>query len=41
MGAVLAVAARECQIFIFTCVPERYAFIVDKHILRMSSVIIV
>ena len=27
MGAVLAVAARECQIFIFTCVPERYAFI--------------
>lgn len=27
MGAVLAVAARECQIVIFTCVPERYAFI--------------
>jgi uncharacterized protein YhaN len=27
MGAVLAVAARECQIIIFTCVPERYAFI--------------
>jgi hypothetical protein len=24
---VLAVAARECQIVIFTCVPERYAFI--------------
>ncbi len=27
MGAVLAVAARQCQIVIFTCVPERYAFI--------------
>jgi len=35
------VAARECQIVIFTCVPERYAFIVDKHILGMNSVIIV
>ena len=27
MGAVLAIAAKECQIVIFTCVPERYAFI--------------
>src|SRR5208283_1931892 len=27
MGAVLAVAAKQCQIVIFTCVPERYAFI--------------
>ena len=27
MGTVLAVAAKECQIAIFTCVPERYAFI--------------
>ena len=27
MGAVLAVAAKECQLVIFTCVPERYAFI--------------
>jgi len=27
MGAVLAVAAKECQIVIFTCVPERYACI--------------
>jgi uncharacterized protein YhaN len=41
MDAVLAVAARECQIVIFTCVPERYTFIIDKHILRMRSVIIV
>jgi hypothetical protein len=24
---VLAVAAKECQIVMFTCVPERYAFI--------------
>lgn len=24
MGAVLAQAAKECQIVIFTCVPERY-----------------
>ncbi len=27
MGTVLSVAAKECQIIIFTCVPERYAFI--------------
>jgi hypothetical protein len=27
MGAIVAVAAKECQIVIFTCVPERYAFI--------------
>ena len=27
MGAVLSVAAKECQIVIFTCVPERYACI--------------
>jgi len=27
MGAVLAVSAKERQIVIFTCVPERYAFI--------------
>ena len=27
MGAVLSVAAKECQIIIFTCVPERYACI--------------
>jgi hypothetical protein len=27
MGTVLSVAAKECQIVIFTCVPERYAFI--------------
>jgi hypothetical protein len=27
MGAVLAIAAKECQIVIFTCVPDRYAFI--------------
>ena len=25
MGAILAKAAKECQIVIFTCVPERYA----------------
>ena len=24
MGAVLAKAAKECQIVIFTCVPDRY-----------------
>lgn len=27
MGTVLSIAAKECQIVIFTCVPERYAFI--------------
>jgi hypothetical protein len=27
MGAVLVVSARERQIVIFTCVPEKYAFI--------------
>jgi hypothetical protein len=41
MGAGLTAAARECRIVIFTCVPERYAFITDKHILRMNPVIIV
>ena len=24
MGAVLAKAAKECQVIIFTCVPDRY-----------------
>jgi flagellar hook-basal body complex protein FliE len=27
MGAVLATAAKECQIVIFTCMPERYAYV--------------
>ena len=27
MGAVLAVAVKDCQIVIFTGVPERYAFV--------------
>lgn len=35
MGAVLAVAARECQIIIFTCVPERYAFIGEAAVVAL------
>jgi DNA repair exonuclease SbcCD ATPase subunit len=35
MGAVLAVAAKECQIIIFTCVPERYAFIGEAAVVPM------
>ena len=35
MGAVLAVAAKECQIVIFTCVPERYAFIGEAAVVTM------
>jgi hypothetical protein len=35
MGAVLAAAAKECQIVIFTCVPERYAFIGDATVVSL------
>jgi AAA ATPase domain len=35
MGAVLAVAAKECQIVIFTCVPERYACIGEAAVVPM------
>jgi len=35
MGAVLAVAAKECQIVIFTCVPERYAFIGEAAVVAL------
>ncbi|MCC8164996.1 MAG: hypothetical protein LIQ31_02315, partial [Planctomycetes bacterium] len=36
MGAVLARAARECQILVFTCVPERYAFVGRAKIIDLS-----
>ena len=32
---VLAVAAKECHIFIFTCVPERYAFIEEAAVVPL------
>ena len=35
MGAVLMVAAKECQIVIFTCVPERYAFIGEAAVIPL------
>lgn len=35
MGAVLAIAAKECQIVIFTCVPERYAFIGEATVVSL------
>jgi len=35
MGSVLAVAAKECQIVIFTCVPERYAFIGEAAVVAL------
>ena len=35
MGAVLTVAAKECQIVIFTCVSERYAFIGEAAVVSL------
>jgi len=35
MGAVLAKAAKECQIVIFTCVPERYSNIGEATVVTM------
>ena len=35
MGTVLSVAAKECQIIIFTCVPERYAFIGEAAVVAL------
>jgi DNA repair exonuclease SbcCD ATPase subunit len=35
MGSVLAVAGKECQIVIFTCVPERYAFIGEAAVVAL------
>ena len=35
MGAVLVVSAKECQIVIFTCVPERYAFIGEADVVPL------
>ena len=36
MGAVLAKAAKECQIIIFTCVPDRYGNIGEATVVAMS-----
>ena len=36
MGAVLAKAAKECQIVIFTCVPDRYGNIGDATIVSLE-----
>ena len=35
MGAVLTKAAKECQIVIFTCVPDRYGNIGDAAIVSL------
>jgi chromosome segregation ATPase len=35
MGAVLARAAKECQIVVFTCVPERYANVGDATVVSL------
>jgi hypothetical protein len=37
MGAVLVVSAKECQIVIFTCVPERYAFIGEAAVVPLQQ----
>lgn len=39
MGAVLAVAARECQVVIFTCVPERYVFIGEAAVVPLQQAV--
>jgi uncharacterized protein YhaN len=36
MGVGLAKAAKECQIVIFTCVPERYSYIGDASVVSFS-----
>ncbi len=36
MGAVLAKAAKECQIIIFTCVPDRYGNVGEATVVAMS-----
>jgi uncharacterized protein YhaN len=36
MGAVLAKAAKECQIIIFTCVPDRYGNIGEATVVSMA-----
>ncbi len=35
MGAVLAKAAEQCQIIIFTCMPERYAGIGNARVIQL------
>jgi hypothetical protein len=35
MGVALARAARECQIIIFTCVPERYSNVGEATLVSM------
>lgn len=36
MGAVLAKAAKECQIVIFTCVPDRYSYVGEAKVVSIS-----
>jgi DNA repair exonuclease SbcCD ATPase subunit len=36
MGAVIAKAAKECQIVIFTCVPERYGSVGEATVVRLG-----
>ncbi len=36
MGAVLAQAAKECQIIILTCVPDRYSHVGDATVVRLD-----
>jgi len=36
MGAVLAKAAKECQIVIFTCVPDRYGNVGEATIVALT-----
>jgi uncharacterized protein YhaN len=36
MGAVLSIAAREAQVIVFTCVPERYRHVGDAKVVRLG-----
>jgi uncharacterized protein YhaN len=36
MGAVLAKAAKECQVVIFTCVPERYSNVGEATVVHLG-----
>jgi hypothetical protein len=37
MGAVLSRAARECQVIVLTCVPERYAHVGEAEVIRLQA----
>jgi uncharacterized protein YhaN len=37
MGAVLALAGRECQVIILTCMPDRYRYVGGAKVIRIGT----